>query len=86
MLKIFLVFVAGTIETFIYTAWAISATKKEALKSSILMFIYMGLYLGIISFALKDTDTIVLIITYASSCALGNFLEILWEHRHDKIK
>lgn len=79
MIKILIVFIIGTIETFIYTAWAISATKKEAIKSSTFMFIYMVLYLGIISFALKDTDTWILILTYALSCALGNYLEILWE-------
>lgn len=79
MYKILLVFILGTIETFLYTAWCISANKKEIYKSSILMFIYMTIYLGIISFAIKDTNTILLILTYAVSCGLGNYLELLWE-------
>jgi hypothetical protein len=45
------------------------------------MFIYMVLYLGLIAFAIKDTNTIGLIITYALSCGLGNYLELLWEKR-----
>ena len=84
MLKIIIVFLVGTIETFLYTAWAISATKKQKNKSSILMFIYMFLYLGIITFAIKDANTWALILTYALSCGLGNYLEIAWEKYHEK--
>jgi uncharacterized protein YebE (UPF0316 family) len=81
MIKFILVFVLGTIETFLYTAWCLSANRKQVYRSSILMFIYMVLYLGLIAFAIKDTNTIGLIITYALSCGLGNYLELLWEKR-----
>jgi len=81
MIKFILVFVLGTIETFLYTAWCLSANRKQIYRSSILMFVYMVLYLGLIAFALKDTNTIGLIITYALSCGVGNYLELLWEKR-----
>lgn len=81
MIKAIIVFIAGVIETFIYTAWCLSANRKELNKSSILMFVYMAIYLGIISFAIKDSDTLLLIFVYALSCGVGNYLEILWEKR-----
>lgn len=81
MIKFILVFILGTVETFLYTAWCISANKKEINKSSILMFIYMTIYLGIIAFAIKDTNTIGLILIYSLSCGLGNYLELLWESK-----
>ena len=84
MIKFIIIFIAGVIETFIYTAWCISANKKELNKSSILMFVYMSIYLIIITFAMKDTNTIGLIITYAISCGVGNYAEILWENKNEK--
>ena len=85
MTKYLLVFIVGTIETFLYTAWCISANKKELYKSSALMFIYMLIYLGIISFAFKDANTIGLIVVYAISCGVGNFLELFWEGKHKNV-
>jgi hypothetical protein len=81
MIKYLLVFIVGTIETFLYTAWCISANKKELYKSTMLMFVYMFLYLAILAYAIKDTNTLGLIITYAFACGIGNYLEILWETR-----
>jgi hypothetical protein len=87
MLKFLIVFILGTLETFLYTAWCLSANRKEIIKSSLLMFVYMSIYLGIISFAIKDTNTISLILTYATSCGLGNYLELCWEKmRNEKRK
>lgn len=84
MIKFIVVFILGVIETFLYTAWNLSANRKEINKSSILMFIYMIIYLGIIAFALKDTNTWALIIIYALSCGVGNYLELLWEKNKPK--
>jgi nucleoside permease NupC len=81
MNKILLIFIVGVIETFIYTAWCLSANRKEINKSSILMFIYMTVYLVIISFALMDK---ILLLVYALSCGVGNYLELLWEKRYEK--
>jgi len=81
IIKFAIVFILGTIETFLYTAWCLSANRKEINKSSLLMFLYMCIYLGIIAFAIKDTNTIGVIITYAVSCGVGNYLELLWEKR-----
>ena len=78
MIKFIIVFALGTIETFLYTAWCLSANRKEINKSSILMFIYMVLYLILLSFSLMDWK---LLITYAASCGIGNYLELLWERR-----
>jgi len=79
MIKFIIVFILGIVETFLYTMWCLSANRKEINKSSILMFIYMVLYLGIIAYAIKDTNTFSLIVVYALSCGLGNYLELLWE-------
>lgn len=84
MLKIILVFIFGLIETFLYTMWCLSANRKELYKSTFLMTIYMAIYLGIIAYAIKDTETIALILSYALACGAGNYLEILYEIRKKK--
>lgn len=81
MIKITLIFFFGLIETFLYTMWCLSANRKELNKSTILMTIYMIIYLGIISYAIKDKETLALIISYSLTCGAGNYLEILWEKR-----
>lgn len=81
MIKITLIFFFGLIETFLYTMWCLSANRKELNKSTILMTIYMIIYLGIISYAIKDKETLALIISYSLACGAGNYLEILWEKR-----
>jgi multidrug transporter EmrE-like cation transporter len=75
---VIIIFLAGIIETFLFTAWSISANKKEENKSSILMIIYMTAYLLLLSFAITNK---ILLIVYAISCGIGNYLEILWEKR-----
>ncbi len=84
MIKILLIFIFGLFETFLYTMWCLSANRKEIVRSSVLMFVYMLIYLLILAYAIKDTEAIVLIVTYALSCGIGNYLEILWENRKKK--
>jgi len=83
MLKFVIIFIAGTIETYLYTGWALSATQKKVWVSSILMFTYMMIYLKIVDWALKDANTTLMIFSYALSCALGNFLRVNQEKRKE---
>jgi hypothetical protein len=39
----------------------------------------MVIYLSIIAYAIKDTETSSLLLSYALACGVGNYLEILWE-------
>jgi len=79
MIKYIIVLILGIIETYIYTWYLISVEKRETIKSTILTLIYMIFYLGIIAWAIKDTNTIPMILTYAVACAIGNFLRIRQE-------
>lgn len=81
MIKFFLIFIFGTIETYLYTGWAITANQKKVWVSSILMFSYMMIYLKIIDWALKDANTSLMIFSYALSCAFGNFIRVRQENK-----
>jgi len=74
--KIIIVFFVGLIETFLYAGYIIAITKKQVIASSLLMFIYMCIYLIIISYIIKDVNTIPLLIIYSLSCGIGNFLRV----------
>jgi uncharacterized protein YebE (UPF0316 family) len=84
MLKILLVFIAGFIEQLLYTSYLLSVTKKQVIPSTILMFVYMVIYLFIISYAIKDGNTINLLVAYALSCGVGNWVIMKWENRTKK--
>jgi uncharacterized protein YebE (UPF0316 family) len=84
MLKILLVFIVGLIEQVLYTMYLISVDKRQTNLSSILMFAYMCLYLFVIAYALKDSEAVTLLIAYAASCGLGNYLVMLWEKYKEK--
>jgi multidrug transporter EmrE-like cation transporter len=79
MIKIILVFLIGFIEQLLYTAYLLSVNKKQVNTSSILMISYMVIYLFIITYAIKDANTIPLLIAYAIACGMGNYLVMLWE-------
>jgi multidrug transporter EmrE-like cation transporter len=81
MLKIILVFIVGFIEQLLYTSYLLSVTKKQVNASTILMVVYMSIYLFIISYAIKDGDTVPLLVAYALSCGVGNWCVMLWENR-----
>jgi hypothetical protein len=59
-----------------FTGWSISANQKKVFISSILMFFYMTTYLLILDSAFKDSNSKLMIITYAISCGIGNFLRV----------
>jgi len=81
MIKIILIFIIGLLEQMLYTAYIISVTKRQKYLSSLLMLVYMSLYLLIVAYAMKDSQTIPLLITYAVSCGLGNLITMLIETR-----
>lgn len=81
MIKLLLVFIAGVIETYIYTGWALTATQKKAWLSSVLMFLYMMIYLCILDVAFKDANSKLMILVYASSCAVGNLIRVKQENK-----
>ena len=84
MLKILIVFLVGFIEQLLYTAYILSVTKKKVISSSILMFSYMTIYLFLIAYALKDAETVPMLLAYALSCGVGNYVIMLWEKHNEK--
>ena len=64
--------------------YLISVDKRQTNLSSILMFTYMCLYLFVIAYALKDAEAVTLLIAYAASCGIGNYLVMLWEKHNEK--
>ncbi len=82
MLKFVLIFVFGVIETFIYTWYLIAVNKGKPLSSSITLTIYMTAYLLILNTALKDNvNGVALIIVYALSNGIGNYLKMITEKK-----
>jgi tryptophan-rich sensory protein len=82
--KVLMIFGIGLMEQCLYTAYLISVTKRQTVISSVLMLIYMSLYLFIVAFALKDTNAVILLITYALACGLGNYITMRIEKRNEK--
>jgi hypothetical protein len=82
--KLLLIFIFGTIETYLYTGWNLTANQKKVWVSSVLMFIYMIIYLLILDAAFKDSNSTIMIFDYASACALGNFIRVNHEKKKDK--
>lgn len=85
MIKYLLIFIIGIIETYIYAGYLIAVNKCQARQSSILYFINMTLHVGVIAWAIKDVNTILMIIIYNLSCAIGNYLRIKKEKKINKI-
>jgi multidrug transporter EmrE-like cation transporter len=79
--KLFIIFFAGIIETYLFTGWTITANQKKAMVSSILMFVYMTAYLFILDIAFKDSNSKILLLTYAVSCGIGNFIRVSQERK-----
>ena len=77
MYKIILVFIVGFIEQLLYTLYIISVGKNLIAISSILMFSYMILYLTIISKIVKEKEGVILLVTYALSCGIGNWIAMI---------
>lgn len=85
MLKVLMVFIVGFIEQLLYTAYLLSVNKKQVNASSILMITYMSIYLFIITYAIKDANTIPLLVAYALACGTGNWAIMKWENRKRKV-
>ena len=86
MVKVLLVFIIGFIEQLLYTAYLLSVNKKQVKASTVLMVAYMAIYLFIIAYAIKDANTIPLLVAYALACGLGNYVIMLWEKNHGNKK
>jgi uncharacterized protein YebE (UPF0316 family) len=80
-IKLFIIFVAGIVETYMFTGWSLAANKKQVYLSSFLMLIYMIVYLMILDAAFKDNNSKLMIVTYAISCGIGNFIRVSYEKR-----
>jgi uncharacterized protein YebE (UPF0316 family) len=81
MFKFTIIFILGLLEQLGYTIYLLSVDKRQVYISSIVLFAYFLLYLFIIAYALKDANTIALLITYALSAAIGNWIVMKWEMR-----
>ena len=81
MYKILIIFIAGVIETFLFTWWNLSANKKQVYTSSILMFVYMAMYLMILNYAFKDVNSKLMIMSYVVGCTLGNYIRVRQENQ-----
>ena len=86
MLKVLAVFIIGLIEQLLYTKYLISVDKRQTIMSTIYMIVYMSLYLFIVAYALKDSETIPLLIAYALACGAGNYIIMKWETRRKNEK
>ena len=72
--QILLILVAGLIETAIYTGYLILLASKRSCSSSILMTLYIFVYLWLLKYIIKDHESFILIAVYAMSCGIGNYL------------
>ena len=84
--KVLIIFIAGVIETYLFAGWTIAANKSKVVLSSILMFTYMITYLLILDVTFKDTNSKLMIMTYAVACAVGNFIRVKREKKNEKNK
>ena len=86
MNKYLIIFLVGILETFLYTGYLISVELRQKIISSILMFVYMSIYLSVIAFAIKDVNSLFMILVYAFSCSIGNYLRVSYEKQKKKRK
>jgi uncharacterized protein YebE (UPF0316 family) len=84
ILRLLFIFIAGVIETWIYTGWAITANQNRVIASSVLMFLYMLTYLFILDAAFKDANSKWMILVYALSCGVGNLIRVYQESKKVK--
>ena len=85
--KYLAVFFLGIVETFLYTCYLIRVQRKQPFISSLFMMIYIFIYLAIITYAIKNVETIPLILIYAFSCGIGNWIRMKLEKKNmNKIK
>ncbi len=69
------IFGAGLVEQLLYTLYLLAVNRYMIEASTILMVVYMTIYLLIINFAMKDEkNAISLLIVYALSSGVGNYI------------
>ena len=76
MIKCILVFIFGLIETYLFAGWTIGANRGKAIESSLLMVAYMLIYLTIILWAISDANSYLIIVIYAVSAGIGNYIRV----------
>lgn len=81
MIKVILVFIIGLLEQLLYTKYIISVDKRQTIASTVYMITYMSIYLFIIDYAIKDSNTVPLLVAYALACGAGNYIAMKWEVR-----
>jgi len=79
IIKFVIVFILGLLEQIGYTFYLLAVDKRQVVASSIIMFVYFSFYLFIIMFALNDVHTVGLLLTYALSAAIGNYVVMRYE-------
>lgn len=73
--KAFAIFGAGLIEQVLYTLYLLAVSRYMILPSTILMVVYMTIYLLIINYAIKDEkNSFALLVIYALSSGVGNYI------------
>jgi uncharacterized protein YebE (UPF0316 family) len=84
MFKIIAIFIVGLMEQLLYTKYLIAVDKRQTIASTIYMIVYMALYLIIVAYAMKDSNTVALLISYALACGLGNYIAMRIEVKKGK--
>lgn len=74
MKKYLLIFTSGLIEQLLFTLYLLAVSKYMIEVSTILMFVYFLIYLLIVKFCLDDKNSIKMLVTYALSASLGNYI------------
>lgn len=75
VVKGLLIFLAGTLEQMLYTLYLLSVGRYMVGISTLLMIVYMSIYLLIINYAMKDAkNSIFMLITYATASGVGNWV------------
>lgn len=84
MIKLFLIFLVGILETFINVAYLLAVNKKNIPLATFLEFVYSIVYLFIVAYALLQAQTVILLVSYASGCSIGTCLQMLRDKYSEK--
>jgi hypothetical protein len=74
MKKYLLVFITGFLEQSLYTLYLLSVNHYLINLSSILMLIYMTIFVSLTAKIAKDKESIKLAFTYALACGIANWI------------
>ena len=81
MLKFLIIFVCGLVETWLYAWYLLEINRHRAIRSSLVLVIQMALYLAILSYVIKDINTIWLIADYCLGCGIGNYIKLRTDNK-----